>query len=486
MILLAYLLGLGLPGVAGWLLVGALEGGSPVLLRLERAALGVLLGIALPALGGFLTNAFLGFPLTPAAYLWLPAAVALGAAGAAFRHRRSPRVRAAHSPRPSGVPGILVCVLAAAAAVKILACAVTFLALTPTFLDDTLDNWNIRGRTYYEQRAVTLSLPMEDPAESRTSIGSYPPTVPLVKSWLAQLSGGWSDAAANPVHAVWLVLAVVLLYCSLRHVTSVSWALLGAYALMSLPLYALHGTNTYADAILSAYAFAAVSLLFHAGRQEDAGKAMAFLRLAGVAMALPPVFKNEGLLLHLPPLLLAGAWTAWRLRARGVLKPRHLAGAVVALLAPAVLIAGPWIAFKLLEGLTFGNAKSVAGLGIGFEPAVINAVFINTFFEANWLLFFPLFFGLLAVRWRLAFGRYLVPVAFFLTLYVGQICIVLFTSLATEAKMQTGYARGLAQIVPVAVFIATLLLWEGRKTMTEAWEALWTSASVHSGSVDSD
>lgn len=469
---LAFLLGFLVPALAGWLIVTRTEGRTAVLLRAERIALGLLFGLDLVALGAFWITFATGSPLTLSTFLFAPAATILILGARAWTHRPSRSAEPPPSPRPPRLAAFLLAVLSALAMAKILFAGVTFLFLTPTYLDDTLDNWNLRGKVYFVDQAMTLALPKEDPVESVRSISSYPPMVPLIKAWLASLAGEWNEPLINAPHLAWFGIVLVLLYCSLRRATTIGWAALGTYALAALPLYVMHGTNPYADVFVSVHVFAAISLLYHAGRQSDTVRAHAFLRLAGLAGALLPFTKNEGLLVFLPPLLLLAGWTLWRLSVRKILTRADLLRTLLWFALPLLAVAGPWLAFKWMNGMTFGNAKPFTSLGFGWQQGVVIAIVINTFFEGNWLLLFPLLFALLALRWRAAFTRHLALTAYFAVIYFGQIFLYLFTGLAVEARMQTGYARGLVQLAPTIVLLATMLLWEGRETFADMWTAM--------------
>ncbi len=458
---LAPIIGLLVPGIAGWLLLAVLEGKTPVLLKGERIALGLLLGLTGCMFLTFLLHVTTGMTLTLLAYALAPIIVSLLCGGLYYWRKPSTSPATPHSPALTKWQLWILGPLLLLCSIKIAATAITFLFVTPVFLDDTIDNWHLRGKVFYEDRALTLVLPKEDPRTSPLGVSSYPPTVPLSKAWMATLAGGWSEPVVSSVQAAWYVLALSLLYFSLRRITSLFWALLGVYVLASLPLYLLHGTNPYADVFLSAHVFAAVSLLFHTWREPDAAKARTFLKLAGLAIAFLPFTKNEGLLVYLPPLLVLCAVLLWKGRSQGKTMMQN----ALLLLGPLVLIALPWLLYKWTHGLTFGNAKPFTTLSLGWQPGVITAVFINTFLEGNWLLLFPLLFALLLLRWRTAFGWLIVPTAFFLMIYVGQMLLYLFTALSTEAVLQTGYARGLIHLSPTIALLVTLLLWDARDTL---------------------
>jgi hypothetical protein len=460
----ALLLPIGLlpPLVAGWLLVRAMEGRTLVLRNIERAALGLLLGIVGMTFGVFLLHRWLGMAIdlptfalsllllggVPGLWLWLK--------------RGEPSTPSPTPPAASPLVGRMrwaAIALGVWTLLKIVVTSTTFLALTPTYLDDTLDNWNLRGKVFYEDKALTLVMPNEDPLTSPRGVSSYPPTVPLAKAWLAQF-GGWSDPLVNSIHVAWYAIALILVFSTLLRLHGRNAALFGTYLLASLPLYLMHGTNPYADCFLSAHVLAAAAMLLSAWLETDGQRAAAFLRLAGICMAVLPFTKNEGLLIYLPPLVLL-ALLALR-------KKRNLLGqrAMLATLAMSCLallaVAGPWLAFKWLNGLTFGNAKPFSTLDIAWHPDAANAVAVNTLLEGNWLLLFPLVFALLIWKRRAAFGPYLPLTLFFLVVYVGQMMLYFFTSLSVEAVLQTGYARGVVHLSPVIVLLVSGLMWERR------------------------
>jgi hypothetical protein len=283
--------------------------------------------------------------------------------------------------------------------------------------------------------------------------------VSLAKAWLATLAGQWDEGLINGIHALWYLSAIALVYLLLRRHVALPWALLGTYGFISLPLYLIQGLNAYGDVCLSVHLFAAIFLLFEAGMAQKPQQALSFLRLSAFAGALLPFTKNEALLLYLPPLLLLMTVCVWHLWHAHKLTIRQSLQSIVWQIVFVLLILGPWLGYKWANGLSFGNAKSVASFDIGWQENVLQAIYINTFFEGNWLLLFPLFLFLLVLRWRHAFSwPVLTLTAYALVVYFGQFSLYLFTSLSTEALLQTGYARGIVHLMPIFVCLTGLLL----------------------------
>ncbi len=450
------LFGLLIPTINGWQLLGLLQGRTPVLFAAERVALGFLLGMTIAMFVTFCIHILFGFSLSFYTFFAIQF-LAIVVKGIAMYVRKIPffevRVNLDDATAFATPVKILIGILAAWTIVKIAVLGTTFLFLTPTFFDDTVDNWNLRAKVFYHEQAIELLLPGhgDTPAE----VSSYPPTVPMAKAWMATVAG-WSDPVVNAVHLAWFLSALTLLYYALRRYVSRAWSMLGMYVAVSMPLYLMHGTNTYADIFMGTHVFGAVILFFHAVRAPDAAMRKAFLRMGGVATALLPFTKNEGLLLFFPPIILIVA--AYLFMERRNMTAKEISRIALWYAIPAILVLVPWIAYKYANGLTFGNAKAVGDLAFGWQKGVLYAVMVNTFFEGNWNLLFPVFAALLAIRWRTAFTMLLPLTALFLIVYLGQIAIYLFTSVSIEAIKQTGYARGIIQLMPVAVFLTIMLL----------------------------
>ncbi|MBM3231096.1 hypothetical protein FJZ28_02095 [Candidatus Peregrinibacteria bacterium] len=361
-----------------------------------------------------------------------------------------------HRCASTGMQKMIVCIFGAWIILKLIA---GFIVLTgPAYFDDTVNNWNIRAKSYVQMHELVLEI---EPGKG-VGTGSYPPTVPMFKAWLTLLNGGqWHEGLANAMHEVWYVCALALLFFALKRMTGTGWAIIGTYILSAIPLYTMHGMVAYGDGFLSLHIFLAVSLLFHAVRSATTEERSAFVRLLAFAAALLVFTKNEAILLHLPPIvLLLLLWLGQsvvnnRMTKAEALKHILTVGCAVA----AVLL--PWLFFKWANGLTFGNAKGIAGLELSWHEKVLSTIFVNTFLEGNWSILPGMLIALLVLRPRDAFlSPVFILTGFFLAVIIGQLPIYLLTALAVEAVNQTGYARGIIHLVPVIVMATTILLWK--------------------------
>ena len=459
--LFAFLIGVLLPTLNGTLALRLVEGKWTVLARMERLALGCMIGITLTMYLVFLLHILSGAPLVLITFLSVQILCSIILLILCHYFKVLPllfeSVFTEKEPLSRLMIGITT-VIGLWMLAKILIATTAFLLLSPTFLDDSLDNWNMRGKLYFVNHELTLVLPNEDPLTSPKGVSSYPPTVPLMKTWLATIKGDWNEPLVNSVQVVWYLSALILLYFAIRRHTGRVWAIFGTYILGSIPLYLIHGTNAYADTFLSVHVFAAISMLFHALHAKTSHERMTFLHIGALATALLPFTKNEAMLVYLPPLLLLLCIALWQMHRTAVLSTSQLLHVIFRYGIGLLCVAGPWLLWKWSNGLTFGNGKSFTGLGFGWQKNVLQAIFVNTFFEGNWLLLFPLLFALIVWKWRAAFSNYALLTSFFLMMYVGQGLLYLFTGLSTEALRQTGYARGLVQLMPTIILLTTLLL----------------------------
>ncbi len=455
--MIAIVLGFAIPAIIGWSLLRMLEGSTPVLGTLERWVAGTVLGVTLSMWLTFVLHVGTGLHLSRVGFLGTEI-ITLGITGGLWLWKRPNGIPPPLPSRPHPRWAIVVYILLGCAIVKVLAAAITFLVLTPTYLDDSLDNWNLRGKVFFEDQALTLVMPGEDPVLSPKGVSSYPPAVPLFKASLAAIAGNWNDPLVNIPHVVWFGLAATLLYCAVRKRLPRHWALFTVYAYLAMPLATMHGTNPYADVFVSLHVFLAAAWTLDALQEPDPKRLPARLALLGLAFAALSFTKNEGLIVYTPPLILI-LLIAFALRIRsGETDVRTAFFHLLRAAAPLLLVALPWLAFKWVNGLTFGNAKPFTSFVIYWRENVLLSVGVNTFLEGNWLLLFPLLFGLLAWRRRAAWVTHLPLAAFFAIVYVGQMTLFLFTDLAAEALMQTGYARGLIQLLPCIVLLTGLLL----------------------------
>jgi hypothetical protein len=450
------LLGSLIPSIVGWLLLDLLEGRSRAITLLEKCAGAFLAGTTLSMFVIFLVHELTGAALTFSFYMEIFGGLSVVLAIPCYwkwTKRQAVVHETAESPMMNKWLQGAILGFAGWVAVRLL--VFTFLLFTtPTFFDDTLDNWNLRGKLFFVDQKLSFMFPWSTDA----GVSSYPPTVPLLKAWLATLNGAWVEGTVNGLHIVWFAALLVLVYATLRRAASWQWSLLGTTLLASLPLEFIQGTGTYADIFVSAHVLLPVAMLFAALRSHDAKNVAAYLRIAAFTIALVPFTKNEGWALYFPMLVFVHLATVVVCARKKTLQKKNVMAAVAWLMFFCAVIVMPWIAFKVINGLAFGNAKGI-DFAFAWQPQVLPAIAVNTFMEANWIFLFPLAMLVLAMGWRgLKKPELLLLLVAFLLPYGAQHVAYFFTGLSQEAIFQTGYARGLVHIIPLLVILTMLLL----------------------------
>jgi hypothetical protein len=285
--------------------------------------------------------------------------------------------------------------------------------------------------------------------------------------WHALAAGGWNDRVIALASPLWYILALFLIWTTLKRSASKGWAMLAVYIASSLPLLLMHGSTPYADLFLALHICIALLPLLHALGATDAEARSAWLRLGAFALALLPMTKSEALLMHLPPiLLLVTAVLLLSLHTKKLTGKQALHAALWygGLLA---IVLGPWLTYKYMNGLAFGNAKPI-DTALALQPGALRSIGITWVLEANFLLLPGLLIALLAIRQRAAFASPLAILSLYIiTVIAGLTAIFTLTGLSTEALRQTGSARGIVQLLPVTVILVTLLL-------RDAWNAQTT------------
>lgn len=451
--ILSLLLGIALPSFLGWIFLRHIEGKSIRFFLAERLALSWMMGLAILLSVSFTLNILLSVPFSFVGFFgtWL-VLVAIFFVAAVFRkiHVFVPSAKpVGDSQRPRRWIKIALILLLVWTGVKVCIGA-AMMAGTPAYFDDTIKNWNSRGKVYFYTQNYEVKLPIDE------GVNGYPPYVPLAKTWISTINGDWNEGASNLLHIVWFLSGAVLVWALLRRLTESSWALFGAYAYISLPLVFMHGVSAYADISLSVFAFIAIGYLSLGLKDRD----NAYLALSAVAAGLLPFIKNEGLLLYVSTFIaiavVASLASVWKkhMTIHSLVKSQVLPFAL-----SFIVLSLPFILFKIMNGLAFGNAKGVSGLELGWHDGVVFAMTVNMFFEGNWLLFFPVLLLLLAWKWKHVVRLPLWPIALFCAmLMVGQMLIFIFTPLAIEALRQTGFSRGIVQLMPLLTVLGVVLL----------------------------
>lgn len=456
-----FLLGCLPPILVGWLLLRVIERGTPVLWSGERWAAATLVGITVSSYWHFLWQWLLQLQLTRTGYAISFASLLCIIVPVWLLTRprspaRPPLAPSAPSRQLSRTWKATLLLLGLWTMLRIVSLGGVF-SLMPTYFDDSLDNWNLRGKVIAHTHQLTLTLP----DGSEAGVSSYPPAIPLFKAWLSTLAGNWTDPLVNAIHPVWYVLILWLLYATLRRHAPLHWSVVGTYILASLPLYQIHGTNTYIDAYMSGFLLLIGAFMFHAFAAESPVERQCFLRLNACLLGIVTFVKSEGLVLYWP--LFAGAIGLSLIM--GIRQQKitwaDLRHWLLHLFVWSAVFAAPFIIYRLSHGLAFGNAKNISATTLLWQPKAFWSMMLTIFTEGNWHFLPGGFVAVLIWNWRRALRLPWLPLTLIVT---GGIALQLFifstTNLAIEALQQTGSARGLVHLAPLVVVLALLLLRE--------------------------
>ncbi len=458
MTLLFFIVALALPTLLGWLLLLSIEGRSPVLGTIERICWSLTLGPTLFALAAFVSHALGWTDLTLGGFLIPAGILGLLLVCASFRRGawRPASTRVSYAPSKADTPRFVrigVGILVLWTVLKLLAGSYDLLSV-PTYWDDSFNNWNMRGKMFFQSEKLLLEIPVGNGiVQASGGVSSYPPMLPMLKSWTAVLSGSWHEPSVNGVHLLWIVSLSGIFYFALRRTLGQFGSLFGVSLLWSLPFLLVQATNPYADVLLACHVLIATLCVYRLAEAKSLEESRSWSHLSGMAIGLLLFTKNEATMLYAPLLTIGLLWTIFRNRSM-----RDGFFFALRSIIWMLVLALPWLSFKWIHGLSFGNAKDVSSLAIAFHPEVIEALWFHLTHEANWLLL-PLLLPLALIasgRRALALPRGMLTLIV-LGSFIGQCFLYLFTPLATEAIMQTGISRGLLHIAPIALLIVILI-----------------------------
>jgi hypothetical protein len=464
MTLIALLIGIAVPATLGWLLLRTIEGHHPLLLRGERIVYGFTLGPTAMMLIILVCHALTITQITFTGFL-APVIICI-AVLLLWNWKRGTLQNSAgavlqHHPSPSRPLLVLIVILLLWSGIKVVSGTVDAFTV-PTYWDDSFNNWNMRGKLFYHEKAIVLEIPGgNDVTQDSTGVSSYPMSLPLMKTWLSTLRGSWNESLVNGIQVLWYLGIIGTLWYGLRRRLSPAISALGVYAFIALPLVLIHGVNPYAEVFVASHLLITLLCVTSALDATTEKNVMGWLSLSGLSLGLLAFTKNEGMALYVPLVIASICWTLYAQTKAGVLSQSQLKRTALKTFALAGLIIIPWLAFKYAHSLSFGNGKAVSALSLSFSPRAIQSIWYQLSHEPNFLLL-PL---LLPVTVILAGGDRVrgskaLLIAFVLTALVLQWGIFVFvTALATEAVKQTGLSRGMVHIAPVAVFVL-VLLWE--------------------------
>lgn len=312
--------------------------------------------------------------------------------------------------------------------------------LLPTFHYDSAVNWNMRSKVSFLEKKLVL-------AESHEHIlkPHYPFLYHALQITVEQGQRKWSDCAANAIHFLLSLSAILALFLMLRSLGGKTAALLAVTLIITTPLFAMHLGGGYADIPLTLFALLSLTTFFLSSKTGE----QRWLLLSALFISACVWTKAEGLPFCLFPWLLMLGVHAWKHPdAR-----KKDARAVLLALCLSLL----WPLFALARGLPL-SPHGPFDLGIGLQEGALAAALHVMFTGGSFGVIFPLalfasFFLLLrptenaGYRWGLLWG---------LPSLAAILFVYLFTSNAVFLLNGQSFDRQL--LLPCALLLLTLSL----------------------------
>ena len=456
----AFVIGWALPWIAGAAVYAALNPRRDAGWIAAVSGHGLVFGLLLAALAtdacarGDTTHAWMRTG-------WVLAALALAAGVVAWRRMRA-------LPRPARSPlrvekwkivlfGAVLVALAWRAWI-----ALREILLRPTFPWDAWDAWAVKSKTWYLLGHYAPFVSAHDwlalqPADAYSGPAwSYPSALAWMQVWFASAAGGWVEPLVNlPWLALWtgMLLAHYGQWRALG--LSATRAVLGVYALGSLPLLTVHvALAGYADLWIAALFGLSVLAWLRWRRDGDRGQ----LVIAVACAAVLPWLKLEGAVWLL---LLAGiagfAALPRRLRWRALIAVAAIAFVAAAIdCLPLPLLGLGWVKV----GLTRIDVPVIGALSVRWHGNSLAGTLTALFGQSNWNLLWWLAPAVVVWRWHEL--RAQEPLRLLGVLLLGCFVFLLFLFLLTDAarwaESYTAINRLLMHIVPATVTLMVLLL----------------------------
>jgi hypothetical protein len=453
--------GILLPWLLGVIWLAAIEqhlrpGGRPC--RLRQAGYGFFLGYAILTLAVMASHGWMGGVSWPWLMVFLFLLAGLGGFVLYRAQKPMPAVNG-DAPDPIGTgQRILLGALVVWAGLHLLFAAIEILN-QPVYPWDAWQSWVYRSKAWFLSGGTAEFVNSSSWARSASpetyalSGHNYPPLATVLPYWAALALGRWSETLVNlPVLLVGMAIGLAL-YGQCREIGMGQLiSLVGAYLLLSIPLFGTHlALAGYADIWMSGYAGLGFVALI-----RGAAKGQRFQSALGLLMiALAMLVKNEGVVWFLAALLmLALIACRWR---------------TVSLAALACLALG---SLAWLLDVKYAEIPILGGFGIidnQFEIPFVGrfTVEVHNVWQAYWDNFFTM--GSWNLLWLLVaaclllalFGKkpLTVPsvrasVVFIVIFAASQALIFGFTDQGVWADTYTAINRLPLHFVPALIFAA--------------------------------
>ncbi len=381
--ILRLLLAYAVPTVIGYCLIVLLERGKVQLAAGERWALGFALGSGVLTYFMFYLG-FLGLPLTfwtSSAAFW-PCLLLAGLT----RRRRAGKVEGLPlqpgALSDQGKSGRYLAIFLGVLLAGKLASISYTIAVSPTYFDDSVSFWNLKGKVYYHHKSIILDESHPDFLGAKNP--HYPNGIPLFKTWIGLSLNRWSDRLVNSnTFFYYLCLGLVFYYC-LRPFLSTAVAFPLTYGLLSLPLLVFSAGFAYFDIVIGLYFLGATAYLYRWIREERTIYLILSASFGAVGLGVKEEMMVLGAAGAIPLLFLGQMAKGWKIIR--IMKNSLLWLSIV--LLPNI----PWFWLKWSRSIMLGLAPQ--DRAPEFHPETFRA-FGHYLFDAGnfnifWMVFLPI------------------------------------------------------------------------------------------------
>jgi hypothetical protein len=306
---------------------------------------------------------------------------------------------------------------------------------------DSWSLWEYKGRLFWLDRTVSGAV-LHDHA-AIFAHPAYPPTLPLLMTWVYTWTGIADPVLMKPIYPIFLVALLLAVYSAMRPRLGRAGAGAVTAVLSLIPRLADYAGTGLADVPLTA-ALAAGGAALVRYQQE---RHLRWLVVAGCCLAFALLLKRDALFFSCGAVAAVAVLSrSWR--------------GIAAVLLPVLVLAGPWYLYVRVSGvpdrdfLPVTPANAVEHLGRVGEIARLFALNLLALDEWNilWMVFVPVLL-LALLRWRIAAPLLLLGVVLPLMLAVLALSLSAWPSYQVHAR--TSLDRLILLTVPFALwFIA--------------------------------
>ncbi len=338
---------------------------------------------------------------------------------------------------------------------------VSYEALTrPVYSYDIYTNWAVSGKFFY-YRAGLLLDPLDEHFFGRgyRAFIGHPLHLPLLQTWIAIALGKFHEVYVKAPGALYFIGVLGVLYHAVKREAGAFYALITVFFLATVPIFTVHGQDSYADLPLCFFALAGTVTLWRFLRDDN----LSYLLLSGIFFAMAIFVKNEGVFFALA----GGSVLALYL----FMRKRSFITPLTAFIIPMIILVGPWLLFKFHYGFGFGHSGPSSGFewfssnpldpsaprtGVHWE--VLGIGLREIFLTANYNVIFPLWIvaSLIAI---ISIAKTKLKYLYMITLLVASMFFFTYLTLEVTAVTQrTGIHRNTLTYLPLIYFTTALAL----------------------------